>query len=258
LANPGPSGVTGAIRRQLSSNPFSKGGALLGDLASLLTAVTAILALTGGYIQFVLRRALMPCVEFDVELSLLRQKISVETAVEVICVIKNVGPGVGFVTKVKCRVRYRKVDEHGRRKVGEYGKYDGLEPFFATAVGDVGASNAGVSDASGHGQKAKDLDLSASSRNFIQPGVTQWYRKPLSLPGDVDLINVRAGFVYEMQLGRVRNYIAKFALPELREQEPGPVGHSRTIPYTVRRTFSVDGAAKSEDRSLNTLQLPMP
>ena len=235
----------------------TEGGALLGDLAALLTAVTAILALAGGYVQFVLRRALMPCVEFDVELSLLRQQNPDETAVEIICVIKNIGPGVGFVKDVKCRVRYR--------KDGELRKYKGVEPEFATAVGDAGASNAGVSDASGYGQKAEYLGLSeARSRYFIQPGVTQWYRKPLSLPGDVDLINVRAEFLYEMQLGRVRKYIAKVALPELREQKPGPaeqepgpagkkLAHNRTIRYTVRRTFSVDGAAKSEDRSLTAV-----
>ena len=42
------------------------------EVASIVTAIAAVTAVVGGYVQFVLRRAVFPCVEFDVDLVLLR------------------------------------------------------------------------------------------------------------------------------------------------------------------------------------------
>jgi hypothetical protein len=43
----------------------------MSDIAPIITAAAALVALAGGYIQFVLRRAIHPCIEFDVEFSIL-------------------------------------------------------------------------------------------------------------------------------------------------------------------------------------------
>lgn len=95
----------------------------MGDIASIITAVVALAALAGGYIQFVLRRTIHPCIEFDVEFSRLDRHASDQVVGDIICRIRNEGPGVGYVTNVRCYTRYR--------LAGESGKSRDEEPDFA-------------------------------------------------------------------------------------------------------------------------------
>src|SRR6266702_4677112 len=91
----------------------------MSDIAPIITAAAALVALTGGYIQFVLRRAIHPCIEFDVEFSILNHSSSGQEVGDIICRIRNEGPGVGYVTNVRCRVRYRLAGESGEAKEDE-------------------------------------------------------------------------------------------------------------------------------------------
>jgi hypothetical protein len=86
----------------------------MSDIAPIITAAAALVALIGGYIQFVLRRAIHPCIEFDVEFSTLNHPAPDQAVGEVICLIRNEGPGVGYVTNVRCRIRYRLAGESGK------------------------------------------------------------------------------------------------------------------------------------------------
>jgi hypothetical protein len=85
----------------------------MGSIAAIITAAAALAALIGGYVQFVLRRALLLCIEFDIEFSILDRSASDQLVGEILCIIRNVGPAVGFVTNVRCRVLYRISGESG-------------------------------------------------------------------------------------------------------------------------------------------------
>lgn len=162
----------------------------MGDVAAIITAVTALVALTAGYVQFILRRALMPCIEFDVEFLTLNRSASNEPVGEVLCRIRNEGPGVGYVRKVRCRVLYRLASESGQRQD---------EPNFE------------------HRKPAEDYFLLDKERRFIQPGVTQFYRKPLVFDAGTCLIHVRAMFEYDIRVGRITNFLA-WSLRQPREK----------------------------------------
>jgi hypothetical protein len=71
-------------------------------------------------------------------------------------------------------------------------------------------------------------------RSFIQPGVTQTYRKPLTVPGKAVLIHVWAAFEYHIPVGPLTGLLARIL-----------IHHAETpkrLDYTVRRTFAVDRA----------------
>jgi hypothetical protein len=175
----------------------------MGDVATIITAVTALVALTGGYVQFVLRRALMPCIEFDVEFSTLNRSASNEPVGEVLCRIRNQGPGVGYVKKVQCRALYRLASESGQR---------GDEPNFE------------------HRKPAEGYFFLDTKARFIQPGVTQFYRKPLVFDAGTCLIHLRAKFEYDIRVGRITSFLAWF-FRQSREKNP--------IDYVVQRTYSI-------------------
>ena len=78
----------------------------IGPIAALITAVAAIVAVVAGYVQFVLRRWLLPSVEFDVDYTPLCQDSGHEIG-EVACRIKNTGSNIVVVTGVRCRMSYR-------------------------------------------------------------------------------------------------------------------------------------------------------
>jgi hypothetical protein len=152
----------------------------LGDVAAVITAIAAMSAVVAGYIQFVLTRSLRPCIEFDVNFSTL-QRSGNQSVGQIVCSIKNVGPGVGFVKNVRSRVKYRLSSESGLR-------LDGVEPSFM------------------HGDSTFH-EFAPNLRGFIQPGVTQWYRKPLALPAETNLIHVWAAFEYHIQVGRITRHL---------------------------------------------------
>ena len=85
----------------------------MGNFAVIITAAAALLALAGGYVQFVVRRALLPCIEFDVEFLTLIRSVSDQSVGEILCRIRNQGPAVGYVRDVRCRIKYRRAGESG-------------------------------------------------------------------------------------------------------------------------------------------------
>src|ERR1051326_7101534 len=97
----------------------------MGEVATIITAVVALLAVCGGYVQFVLRRALLPCVEFDVEFALLHRGGS-QAVGEAACVVRNVGPNMAVVENVRIRCRYRLVGDPEDRYPAA-----GTQPRFA-------------------------------------------------------------------------------------------------------------------------------
>jgi hypothetical protein len=149
--------------------------------------------------------ALLPCIEFDIAFLTLNRSTSDQSVGEIVCQIKNVGPGVGFVTNVHYRVRYRIAGESGKMA-------DQLEPDFAHRLPPKGA-----------------FYLDPEER-FIQPGVTQWYRKPLALPASTYIIHVWGGFDYKVSVRAITNLLARL-LREALTQNP--------TAYAVRRTFTI-------------------
>jgi hypothetical protein len=81
-----------------------------------------------------------------------------------------------------------------------------------------------------------DWAVLVGSRTFIQPGVTQPYRKPLALPADTLLVHIWGSFDYKIDQGRFTNFlIGKLAAPP-----KGLDWRTGVRFHTVRRTFSVD------------------
>lgn len=179
----------------------------MGDLAAIITATVALVALVGGYVQFVVRRALLPCIEFDVEFSTLSCS-SGQSVGEVLCKIRNEGPAVGYVENVRCRIRYRLTSESGEIRG---------EPLFA------------------HELPAGGFLYLDREKRFIQPGVTQWYRKPVAFPANTCLIHVWGRFEYEVSAGKISEFVGKL-LRQPHERNP--------IQYVVRRTFTIGDDGK--------------
>ena len=192
---------------------------IVGDVGALVTAGVALLVAIGGYVQFVLRPSVFPCIEFDVDLVRMSHSATDLPVGELVLSIKNVGPGAGFVASVQSRIKYRLADEITAPV--------GAEPNFARSVpGDVPESKDFTRVL---GQDAIAL-VPPSSRYFIQPGVTQWYRKPLTFPNDVNLIHVWAAFAYHIRVGSIAWLLASFFT-----QRPD----SRIVTYSARRTFNI-------------------
>jgi hypothetical protein len=191
------------------------------EVASVVTAVAAVTALVGGYVQFVLRRAVFPCIEFDVDFPVLRidaaQKIG-----DIVLTIKNVGPGAGYVGSVQGRVRYSVEGETGVAQ-------DGIEPAFGHLV----QSTTGPAPTSRPILGNRGFVFAPGWQDaFIQPGVTQIYRKPVALPGEAVLIHVWAAFEYRIPVGPLSSLLARVLIHHA--ETP------RRLDYTVRRTFAVD------------------
>jgi hypothetical protein len=107
------------------------------EIESLIAAAAGLAIAFGGYVQFVLRRSIYPCIEFDVELTCLPPAEPVrpdaadptapepgERVAELVLLLRNVGPGVGFVDNVQGRVGCRRASESGAGP-------DGLEPALS-------------------------------------------------------------------------------------------------------------------------------
>lgn len=213
----------------------------MNGLGPLLAAAAALAAVIGGYLQFVVRRSLLPCIEFDVALTLLQPSSAATKVAEVTLSIKNVGPGLGFVADVRCRVLYRRAGELELHP-------NGVEPYFKHRLpdmadratsGQAGSRTAVRSeppDGAEEAGKIVRLTNPGDDPKFIQAGVTQWYRRPLAFPPDADLVRIRGEFDYDTGAGPIRRAVAKLALPELAAQK-GSL--KRAVPYTVRRTFAV-------------------
>jgi len=203
----------------------------MSDLADLITAGTALVAVSAGYVQFVLRRLIHPCLEVDVDLLELGRRSTPMRLCELTVTISNKGPGMGFVDRVQGRVRYRAVGESGTGR-------DGLEPAFGHSFAPAERPGEPGGDGTPRtpelatrilGKSAFLFVEESKARNFIQPGVTQYYRKPLALPAEADLIHVWCAFEYHIEIGRVSWALARLVTSRPKE---------KIVDYTVRRTFT--------------------
>lgn len=86
-----------------------------GDIAAGVTALAAVGALVAGYVQFVLRKWLLPSVEFDVDFTAFCPDHG-HVLGEVACVVTNTGSNMLVVTRVRCRMSYRCAGEGRFRK----------------------------------------------------------------------------------------------------------------------------------------------
>jgi hypothetical protein len=200
------------------------GGVSVKEITAIITAVAALIALVGGYVQFVVRRAILPCVEFDVDLVMLRSDAHQKVG-DIVCTVKNVGPGSGYVANVQGRVRYSLDDESS---VGP----DGIEPDLPHRVLPPADSEATPASILGSGAFAFAKNWSPA---FIQPEVTQWYRKPLMVPADAVLVTVWAAFEYHTDVGPISRMLAKVLSQ--------PAARQGMVKYTVRRTFGLGRTA---------------
>ena len=181
------------------------------NVAGLVTACVALFVAISGYVQFDLRRSVFPCIEFDLDLVPLT-RTETDQVVQIVLSMKNVGPGVGFITDPKCRLM--------RRRYGDATRYNEVEPGF---------------------EKGPYHDMvRGGARNYIQPGVTQWYRKPFVLDGDVELTDVSAKFDYHIEVGPITWFLARLSI-----SRPG----KRVVPYNARKTFYVGDRPAEDPRS---------
>jgi hypothetical protein len=188
-------------------------------LAGAITAIAAVAALLTGYVQFVIRRTILPCVEFDVDFTLLPCGAA-ERVGEIVCMVKNVGPGAGYIANVQGRVRYRMPGDSGLAG-------DGVEPAFPHRVSAKPPPEPSSLILRGGFLFAPDWEPA-----FIQPDVTHWYRKPVTIPADAVLVHVWAAFEYRIVVGPVTRRLARMIVPASERRQ--------VLSYTVRRTFAAE------------------
>jgi hypothetical protein len=195
-----------------------------GDIAGIITAFVALLALAGGYVQFVLRRSGLGYVEFDVEFTS-HHRGQTQSIGELDFVIKNVGSSMVIVEKLQCRVRYR--------ICGAKASADGVEPAFEHLLEPVGQA-AGTF-------LGEHWFYVMETRTFIQPGVTQRYRKPVVVPSEAEVLHVWGAFDYKIQIKGLTRALIGLAAPP----PPGIDWREGIRAHTVRRTFSLDAPRAS-------------
>jgi hypothetical protein len=188
-------------------------------VAAAITAIAAVAALLTGYVQFVIRRTILPCVEFDVDFALLHAD-AVDRIGEIVCTVRNVGPGAGYIANVQGRVRYRTLQDTGLA-------CDGVEPAFPNRVSADPPPEPSSLILRGGFLFAPDWEPA-----YIQPDVTHWYRKPVVIPPDAVLVHVWAAFEYRIVVGPVSRRLAWTILP--------PAERRLALAYTVRRTVAVE------------------
>jgi hypothetical protein len=195
-----------------------------GDIAGIITAAVALIALGGGYIQFVLRRSGLGYVEFDVEFTN-HHRDQTQSIGELEFVIKNVGSSMVVVKNLQCRARYRLVRDTEESA-------NGVEPKFTHLIAPAGQP-AGTF-------LGRHWFFVMEPRTFIQPGVTQRYRKPIVMPAEAEVLHVWGAFDYRIQVKGLTR-----ALIGLADPPPPDIDWREGIrAHTVRRTFSL--AATSE------------
>lgn len=189
-----------------------------GDLAAIVTAVVAVIALAGGYFQFVLRRSGPGYVEFEVEFTS-HHRGRAQLIGELAFVIRNVGSSMVIVTDVQCRAKYR-LD--GDSEVST----DGVEPSFEHGL--VPAARPGGTSL------GEEWFFVWEPRTFVQPGVALRYRKPIATPIDARVLHVWGSFDYRIETKRLTRVLIGLAA-----QPPPDMDWREGIRHTVRRTFSL-------------------
>jgi hypothetical protein len=232
----------------------------LGDVASIITAAAAVTAVVGGYVQFVLKRSVLPSAQFDVEFTPYVRG-TVQLVGELALVFKNVGDNTLIVTGVRTRIAYRlSTDPEGywndlaepdfRYRVyasAGTGTGSGISSSVPPMSSSTGMAHfsSGMSAPTGntYPQAITDADYPdwvklVQERTFIQPGVVQYYRKPVALPENTQLVHIWGAFDYHIQLGRVTRFLIRLLAspPKTLDWRYGIMNH------TVRRTFYVPAA----------------
>jgi hypothetical protein len=199
-----------------------------GDIAALLVAVAALLTLVGGYVQYVLRRTGLGQVEFDLELTH-HYRGPKQLIVEISCVIKNVGSSMVIVENVQLRAKYRKSRDPEETR-------GGVEPALAHVIKPVKAEYENPKYDPKRKLLTEDWFWVLRPRTFIQPSVTQRYRKPFAISAEAQVLHVWGAFDYRIQIGGAGTR----ALIGLVARPPRDLDWRKGIrAHTVRRTFSL-------------------
>jgi hypothetical protein len=202
-----------------------------GDVAALVIAAVAVVTLAGGYIQFVLRRSGFGYIEFDVEFAR-HYREPPNLIVELDFVFKNVGSNMVLVRRIRCRAKYRSAGDDKLTKEVE-SPTKRAEPNFPHLIADEPAD-----------RKIPEGYFPVIRRQgdwptFIQPGVTQHYRKPIMLPAEAQVLHVWGSFDYEIKV----TGLARLLLPLATPAPPDVDMRQGVANHTVRRTFSLDEPA---------------
>lgn len=180
----------------------------MDTVSGLITTLTALAVALGAYAQFVLRRAIYPCVEIELDIELIGRRGATGALVgELVLLVRNLGPGVGAVATPEARVLYSARGQAGREV---------MEPSLTTSV-------------TGGRQSAAWFNLTGKERLeplFLQSGVSQWYRRPFQLPNDTELVGAWIKFDYVLEVGRPAWALARW----LTARPP-----TRHVQYTARR-----------------------
>jgi hypothetical protein len=231
--------------------------AALGDAATLVIAVTAAVVAAAGYVQFVLKRSVLPSAEFDVQFSAYARGRD-QLIGEVDLVFRNAGTSILIVSGVRSRVRYRRQGDAETFaldfsepsflwRVDQPGVLAGYGPVPSSAFASMPSVTSTPSALAGPVAPAVSAGSLLASpagpgwlslvrdRTFVQPGVTQHYRKPIALPADAQLVHIWASFDYYIELSRTSRFLIRWlaAPPKTLDWRDGVSNH------TVRRTFLV-------------------
>lgn len=202
-------------------------------VASILTAILAIVVVVSGYVRFLLVRANVGA-QFDIEYSGLGRRADGPVG-ELSFTITNLSSNLLIVTSVAARVRFSTANDHGA-----FNK-DPLEPAMS---GGLGASaedgNAPwLSIFPGHLYGRGD---EPGVRSVVFPQGAQAYRKPVLLPDSAGLVTVWGSCNYRVHVGRLTGALVRWVL-----RPPDDLNFTRGVErHQIRRTFVVDrGAPKS-------------
>jgi hypothetical protein len=202
-----------------------------GDIAAIVSIAVAILALAGGYVQFVLRRTGLGQVEFDVELTN-HHRGPTQLIAEIACVMTNLGSNMVIVTNVQLRARYRLAGD-------SEDSTDGVEPTLEHVIEPAVPQGDPL-------LLGKHWFFVVKPRTFVQPGVTQRYRQPVVVPAEAQVLHVWGSFDYRIE---IKGLLTR-ALISLAAKPPRDLDWRKGIrAHTVRRTFSLatpSGAGESE------------
>jgi hypothetical protein len=229
----------------------------LSDAAALVTTATVVVVAAASYVQFILKRSVLPSAQFDVHfVPYVRGAVFLVGEIEM--VFKNVGSTMLIVTGVRSRIRYRLSGDGDVPLVG-----DPAEPGFYNKVPTSGSAGIAISTSSSlpasSSSGASNTSITSPSsvpssdpretanavhpgwlelvreRTFIQPGVTQDYRKPIVLPTATQLVHIWGAFDYQINTGRATRFLIKWlaAPPGNLDWRDGVENH------TARRTFLI-------------------
>jgi hypothetical protein len=66
----------------------------------------------------------------------------------------------------------------------------------------------------------------SAERCFVQPGVTQPFRKPVALPADVQLVDIMGALDYKITVGPLTKRLLGLFSPSTREWRAGVLDHT--------------------------------